>query len=141
MSLTGKSGLDSRIAEAALQQLSGKNLGGINPEPLGWPTSGGAKNDDAPKGTIAVARETLMTYDPTNDRKGGNMLGRKKVPNVPGSSGLQIQVQCGMLLEGYRPTKIVRFYPAVWKFVTIPKEERFFGREYLRGSGCESAQI
>ena len=106
-----------------------KDLGAVNPEPLGWPTSGGAKDDNAPKGTIAVARESLLTYDPTNDRKGGNILGKKKVPKAPGSSGLQIQVQCGMLLEGYRPTKIVRFYPAIWKFITIPKEERFFGRE------------
>jgi len=106
-----------------------KDLGAVNPEPLGWPTSGGAKDDNAPKGTIAVARKSLLTYDPTNDRKGGNILGKKKVPKAPGSSGLQIQVQCGMLLEGYRPTKIVRFYPAIWKFITIPKEERFFGRE------------
>jgi len=101
----------------------------INPEPLGWPTSGGAKDDLAPKGTIAVARECLMTFDPTNDRKGGNIVATEKVPVQLGCSGVQIQVQCGMLLEGYRPTKIVRFFPAIWPFVTIPKEEQFHGRE------------
>ena len=105
----------------------------INPEPLGWPAAlfgkGGAKDDLAPKGTIAVARESLMTYDPTNDRKGGNILKFNKVPVVPGSSGVQIQLECGMLLDGFRPTKIVRYYPASWPFITIPMEESAFGRE------------
>ncbi len=106
-----------------------KDLSVINPEPLGWPTSGGAKNDLAPKGTVAVARECLMTYDPTNDRKGGNILKISEVPVRPGCSGVQIQLECDMLLEGFRPTKIVRFYPASWPFVTLPMEESFFGRE------------
>lgn len=101
----------------------------IVPEPLGWPTSGGAKDDLAPKGTIAVANESLNMYDPVNDRKGGNILKTNKVPVVPGCSGVQIQVQCGMLLEGYRPTKVVRFFPAAWKVVALPREESFFGRE------------
>tara|TARA_R110002096_G_scaffold168538_4_gene339382 strand:- start:1594 stop:2811 length:1218 start_codon:yes stop_codon:yes gene_type:complete len=101
----------------------------IVPEPLGWPTSGGAKDDLKPKGTIAVARDCLMTYEPVNDRKGGNILKVASVPKLPGSSGLQIQVQCGMLLEGYRPGGIVRFYPASWKVVSLPLEERYFGRE------------
>jgi len=105
----------------------------INPEPLGWPAAlfgkGGAKDDLAPKGTIAVARESLMTYDPTNDRKGGNILQFNKVPVVPGCSGVQIQLECGMLLDGFRPTKVVRFYPASWPFITVPMEESFFGRE------------
>lgn len=105
----------------------------INPEPLGWPATlfgkGGAKDDLAPKGTIAVARESLMTYDPTNDRKGGNILKIDQVPVVPGCGGVQIQLQCGMMLEGFRPTKVVRFYPASWPFVPVPMEESFFGRE------------
>ena len=106
-----------------------KDFGIIVPEPLGWPTSGGAKDDLAPKGTIAVARECLMTYDPVNDRKGGNILKTTKVPVRPGCSGVQIQVECGMLLEGYRPTKVVRFYPACWTVVALPREEQFHGRE------------
>ena len=105
----------------------------INPEPLGWPAAlfgkGGAKNDLAPKGTIAVAEESLLTYDPTNDRKGGNILKFTKVPVVPGCSGVQIQLECGMMLEGFRPTKIVRFYPASWPFISVPMEESYFGRE------------
>ncbi len=112
-----------------LDQLLFKELTHINPAPLGWPTSVGAKNDLAPKGTIAVARQTLMTYDPTNDRKGGNILDIRQIPMRPGCSGVQIQVECGMLLEGFRPTEIVRFYPASWPFISIPMEETFQGRE------------
>ena len=106
-----------------------KSFGVIVPEPLGWPTSGGAKDDLKPKGTLGVARSTLMTYEPLNDRKGGNILKTNKVPVVPGCCGVQIQLQCGLLLEGYRPGEVVRFFPASWEFVALPKEEQFFGRE------------
>lgn len=113
-------GIDMRLLDS---------LGVIVPEPLGWPTSGGAKDDLQPKGTLAVARSTLMTYDPLNDRKGGNILKTNQVPVAPGCSGVQIQLQCGLLLEGYRPGEVVRFFPASWDFVALPKEEQFFGRE------------
>ena len=100
-----------------------------NGDKIGWPLSKEPENPSAPKGTIAVARESLMTYDPINDRKGGNILDNKKVPLEPGSSGVQIRVKCDMLLEGYRPKRIVRFYPATWKVVALPLEEQFHGRE------------
>ncbi len=106
-----------------------KDLDVIVEAPLGWPTSGGAKDDLKPKGTLAVARDCLMTYDIVNDRKGGNILAKRKVPALPGSSGLQIEVQCGMLLEGFRPGNVVRFFPACWPVVGVPREETFFGRE------------
>jgi hypothetical protein len=38
-------------------------------------------------------------------------------------------VQCGILLEGFRPRKIVRFFPATWAVEPLPKEEEFHGRE------------
>ena len=100
-----------------------------NSDKIGWPLSKEPENPEAPKGTIAVARDTLMTYDPVNDRKGGNILDIKKIPVDPGSSGVQIRVKCDMLLEGYRPRRIVRFYPATWKVTALPKEEQFEGRE------------
>jgi hypothetical protein len=34
-----------------------------------------------------------------------------------------------MMLEGYRPKRIVRFFPARWKVEALPKEEEFSGRE------------
>lgn len=43
--------------------------------------------------------------------------------------GVQIQLQCDLLLEGYRPGEIVRLFPASWEFVALPSEEQFFGRE------------
>ena len=101
----------------------------INEEPQGWPFSGPEDDPKAPKGGIAVARESLMTYDPLNDRKGGNILHIGTVPVEPGSSGVQIKVKCSMMLEGYRPKRIVRFFPARWKVDALPKEEEFSGRE------------
>ena len=104
-------------------------LTGINEEPHGWPFSKREDDPKAPKGGIAVARDCLMTCDPVNDRKGGNILGINKVPVVPGCSGVQIKVKCCMLLEGHRPGRIVRFYPATWKVNALPHEEQFHGRE------------
>jgi hypothetical protein len=96
---------------------------------VGWPITKEADNPNAPKGTIAVARESLMTFDPVNDRKGGNILDIKSIPTAPGGSGVQIRVQCDQMLEGFRPRRIIRFYPATWKVVALPREEEFFGRE------------
>ena len=106
-----------------------EELKGINEEPHGWPFSKQEDDPKAPKGGIAVSRESLMTYDPVNDRKGGNILAIEKVPVGPGYSGVQIQVKCCMLLEGHRPGGIVRFYPAPWKVLALPHEEQFHGRE------------
>ncbi len=77
---------------------------------------------------VAVARESLMTYDPVNDRKRGKVLDICKVPQVPGSSGVQIRVQPDLLLEGYRPGRVVRVYPSAWPVTALPREEEFFGR-------------
>ncbi|HVJ69032.1 MAG TPA: hypothetical protein VM510_13675 [Caulifigura sp.] len=104
-------------------------LAWTNPEPFGWPLSKPESKPLSPKGTIAVARECLMTHDPVNDRKGGNILDIEKIPVEPGSSGVRIRVQCDMLLEGFRPRRVVRFYPATWKVQALPREEQFFGRE------------
>lgn len=104
-------------------------LTGINEEPHGWPFSRPEDNPKAPKGGIAVARECLMTYDPVNDRKGGNILAIEKIATQPGSSGVQIKVKCCILLEGFRPGRIVRFYPATWKVDALPREEQFHGLE------------
>lgn len=104
-------------------------LNGIDETPHGWPFSGREDDPKAPKGGICVARASLMTYDPLNDRKGGNILKIGKVPLEPGSSGVQIQVKCCQLLEGFRPGHIVRFYPATWKVNALPQEEQYHGHE------------
>ncbi|MGC3967409.1 MAG: hypothetical protein QM775_08575 [Pirellulales bacterium] len=73
-----------------------------------------------------------MTYDPVNDRKSGPVMGVERVPLAQGSSGVRIRVKPDMMLEGYRPKKIVRYYPAFptpWPVTALPREEQFFGRE------------
>lgn len=81
---------------------------------------------ELPKGTqaaIAVAVDSLRTYDPVNDRKGGLTTNVAKVPLEPGSSGVQVQIQPDQLLEGFRPGKIVRVYPTAWPVIPLPLEE------------------
>ena len=44
-------------------------------------------------------------------------------------SGVQIKVKPDLLLEGYRPGKIVRVYPSGWPVIALPREEQFFGQD------------
>ena len=120
VTLTFFSGVDPKLFD---------EIRNVDTNKVGWPLAKEADNQAAPKGTIAVARESLMTYDPVNDRKGGNVVDIKTIPAEPGSSGLQIKVKCDLLLEGFRPKRVVRFYPATWKVMALPREEQFFGRE------------
>ena len=106
-----------------------EELAGVDEEPHGWPFSAREDDPKAPKGGIAVAAESLMTYEPLNDRQGGNILAIDTVPAEVGSSGVRIKVKCCMMLEGFRPGRIVRFYPATWKVNVLPREEQLFGRE------------
>ena len=78
---------------------------------------------------LAVAMESLATYDPVNDRKSGPVLEVVSAKSEPGSSGIQIQVQPSLLLEGYRPGHIVRVYPSDWPVIALPREEQMFGQE------------
>ncbi len=77
---------------------------------------------------LAVARNTLAMFDPVNDRKSGPVLAVSEVPQQPGNSGIQIQIQPSLMLEGFRPGRIVRVFPSAWKVVALPREEEFFGR-------------
>jgi hypothetical protein len=82
-----------------------------------------------PSVNLFVAEPSLLTYDPQNDRKGGEILETKTLPAEPGSSGVQLRVKCNMLLEGYRPRRIVLVQPMTWIYRTLPIEEQLFGRE------------
>ncbi len=95
------------------------------PIPKGMPPETKTK----PSANLFVAEPSLLTYDPINDRKGGEILESKTIPVAPGSSGIQLRVKCGMLLEGYRPQKIVIVQPATWVYRTLPVEEQLFGRD------------
>ncbi len=86
-----------------------------------------------PRGGVAVALPSLMTYDPVNDRKSGPIVEIKENQHPQtigrGNSGVQITVKMDMMLEGYRPKRIVRFYPLAWKVMELPREEKYEGRE------------
>jgi hypothetical protein len=98
-------------------------------DPNAKPPADGSPPPVEPRGGLAVARDSLMTYDPVNDRKTGGILDVQKIPVEPGSSGIQIKLKMDMLLEGYRPKRVVRFYPPTWKVNALPREEEFQGRE------------
>lgn len=97
-------------------------FGGVDPKLVGEIVKG-------EQAGIAVSLESLMTYDPVNDRKRGPVLDVKTVPIYPGSSGVQIHVKPDLLLEGFRPGKIVRVYPGSWPVIALPREEQFFGQD------------
>ena len=93
------------------------------------PTGMAPDTKTVPRAHLYVAEPSLLTYDPQNDRKGGDILEFKSVPPAPGSSGVQLRVKCGLLLEGYRPRRTVLVYPYGWDYRTLPQEEQLFGRE------------
>lgn len=95
------------------------------PVPKGMPPETKTK----PSVYLFVAEPSLLSYDPQNDRKGGEIVEQKTVPIAPGCSGIQLRVKCNVLLEGYRPRKIVLVYPYTWTYRTLPVEEQLFGRE------------
>lgn len=74
-------------------------------------------------GQVCVSEPTLQVYDQVNDKKGGPILSVEKIDVKPGSSGIQVRVQPSLLLEGYRPGRIVRIFPSGWKIATLPEEE------------------
>ena len=98
-------------------------------DPNAPPPKDGSPPPSEPRGGLAVARDSLMTYDPVNDRKIGSILEVKKIPAEPGSSGVRMKLKMDMMLEGYRPKRVVRFFPPTWKVIALPKEEEFFGKE------------
>jgi hypothetical protein len=113
-------------------------FGGIDPslfddiaikDPNLPPPRDGSPPPVEPIGRLAVALESLMTYDPVNDGKRAAVLEVKKVPVLHGSAGIELKLRLDMMLEGFRPKRVVRFYPPTWKVIALPKEQEFQGRE------------
>ena len=74
---------------------------------------------------VAVAEKSLRTWFHRSDKKIGQVLEWKEIPNPPlGSSGIQVRMKFTELLDGYRPERIVRVKCHDWPFVTMPSEER-----------------
>ncbi len=75
---------------------------------------------------VVVAETSLRPHDPVNDRKFGPILEVEQVNAGPGSSGVRIRCRPEVLLEGYRPRRIVRLYPGEWPVTDLPREERLW---------------
>ena len=74
---------------------------------------------------VAAAEKSLRTWFHRADKKIGQVLEWKEMPNPPlGSSGVQVRLKFTELLDGYRPGHIVRVKCHDWIFVTMPPEER-----------------
>lgn len=77
--------------------------------------------------TAAVAEENLRTWDQINDRKSGTLLEVQTVTAPPaGHSGFRVKLKPSLLLEGFRPKRVVRVWPASWKVDDLPREERLY---------------
>jgi len=77
-------------------------------------------------GKMAAAENTLRTWWPDHDGMDGRIISVQKADAEPpsGSSGIQIQFEVPLILEGFRPGRIVRIRPQNWPNVKPPVEER-----------------
>lgn len=81
-------------------------------------------------GFLAAAEFTLRTWWQDNDSKGGSVVELKEIPSPrPGSSGIQIRLRVREIIEGFRPSRIIRFRPSSWPLVKLPPEERIQNME------------
>ncbi|MEM7395544.1 MAG: hypothetical protein AAF492_24700, partial [Verrucomicrobiota bacterium] len=76
-------------------------------------------------GQMAVAENTLRTYWPDHDGMEGKIVSVERAKEEPpfGSSGIQLQFSMNLVLEGFRPGRIVRIRPNNWPRIKPPREE------------------
>ena len=76
-------------------------------------------------GKMAAAENTLRTWWPDHDGMDGKITSVEKAAAEPesGSSGIQIQFEVPLVLEGFRPGATVRIRPQNWPNVKPPVEE------------------
>lgn len=77
-------------------------------------------------GKMAAAEETLRTWWQDHDGMDGRIIAVEKKEGAPvfGDSGITIRFQVPLLLEGFRPGRIVRIRAQGWPNVKPPSEER-----------------
>jgi hypothetical protein len=74
----------------------------------------------------AVANSDLRTHDQINDTARGPILEVFEASPSPGQSGIRLRFQPDILLEGYRPKRILRLFGAGWRIDDLPREERAY---------------
>jgi len=77
-------------------------------------------------GQMCAAENTLRTYWQNHDGMEGRIdsVARSQAEPPMGSSGIQITFSMDLVLEGFRPGRIVRVRPNNWPKVKPPKEEQ-----------------
>jgi len=80
---------------------------------------------------MAASEDTLRTWWPDHDGMDGRIIELNRSEEEPafGSSGVQLQLQVPLVLEGFRPGRIVRIRPHHWPRVKPPVEELISGFE------------
>ncbi len=75
---------------------------------------------------MAAAENTLRTWWPDHDGMDGKIIAVEKITDQlpPGDSGIRIEFEVPLILEGFRPGRIVRVRPHRWPNVKPPVEER-----------------
>jgi hypothetical protein len=79
-------------------------------------------------GAENTLKHTAGHYGPGHMASGGKILRVKKASGkIPlGSSGIQIQFETDLIIEGIRPGRIIRVRPNSWPKMQIPREEYLF---------------
>lgn len=75
---------------------------------------------------MAAAENTLRTWWPDHDGMDGRIVSVLKGSRSPrpGNSGTQVVLDVPLILEGFRPGRVVRIRPHSWPNVKPPVEER-----------------
>ncbi len=74
----------------------------------------------------AVANQDLRTHDQNNDTARGPIIEVLEGSPNPGQSGVRLRFKPDILLEGYRPRRILRLFGAGWRVDDLPREERAY---------------
>jgi hypothetical protein len=97
-------------------------FGGMDPSLYADFTKGTSTMMNAVENTL---KHTHGAYGPSHMASRGTILEVTKAPgNAPlGSSGIQIRFETDLIIEGIRPTRVVRIRPSTWPQVQVPREE------------------
>lgn len=70
-------------------------------------------------------KHTHGAYGPAHMASRGSILNVTKSASEPplGSSGIQIRFETDLIIEGLRPSRVVRVRPTTWPQVQVPREE------------------
>jgi len=97
-------------------------FGGMDPALYADFKKGGSAVMNASENTL---KHVGGAYGPAHMASKGQILDAKVAEGEPppGSSGIQIRLETDLIIEGIRPTRIVRVRPSNWPELDVPREE------------------